>query len=192
MGGFRLAVCGRFSSGGLRLAVCVWRFIAVGGFAGIARFAGGLRAFHARRAFCGHFAFGGLRAVCGRLLGPFAGALGRFARRTWRFERFGVCSGWRFAGRIFGGLRAVCGRFRLAVRAVCVWRFAFAGFFGGLRLAVCVWRFAGVSASLALCSFRGDLWRFAGDLRAVCGRPAFGGLRAACVWRFEGGLRLGV
>ena len=56
--------------------------------------------------------------------------------------------------------------------AVCVWRFL-----AGVLQAIC-WRFAG-----GFCGW------FAGDLRAVCGPPAFGGLRAACVWGFEGGLR---
>ena len=143
-GGLRLAVCvWRFAFGGLRLAVCVWRFAFGGSRLAVCvwRFAfGGLRL-----AVCvWRFAFGDLRLVVS--VGRCAGGL-----------RLAVCI-WLFAG----GLRAVCGRFA-------------DGFAGGL------WFVGGLRAV-----FRADCGRFAiGCLRAVYGQYAVDGLRADC-WRVCG------
>ena len=179
-----MAVCGRFSFGGLRLAVCVWRFIAGVLRAFCWRFDGGLRATCVWRfeAVCGQFA-AGLWTVCGQLAGGL-----------W----LAVC------GRFASGMQAVCGRFASGLRRVSfaagfVCRFAFGGLclsvcvlrfaFCGLRLTVCAWRFALGGLRLAVCT-----WRFAGGLlavlRTVGGRIAggfAGGLRLAVCGRFASG-----
>ena len=78
-------------------------------------------------------------------------------------------SGWLFCRRFAGVLRAVCGR-----AVVC---FAVGGLaVGGLAV-----------GGLAVGGLAVGVQRL-----AVCGRSAFGGLRAVCVWRFAGGLRLAV
>ena len=194
------------------LYLCGWRFsgwrLAVGGLRAVFvwRSAGGLRlAVYCGRfagvlqAFCRRFA-GGLRVVCGR----FAGGLR--ATCVWRFE-----GGLRLRIR---RLRAVCGQFAAGLWAVC------GQFAGGLRLVVVCRRFAGglrASGWLFCRRFAGVLRAVCGravvcfavgglavgglavgglavgvQRLAVCGRSAFGGLRAVCVWRFAGGLRLAV
>ena len=106
-----------------------------------------------------------MRAVCGRFVGGLRTVCGRIAVGGC-LQAF--CG--RFAGERLAVLQAFCRRFASGLRAVCgraVVCFAVGGLaVGGLAVGV--------------------------QRLAVCGRSAFGGLRAVCVWRFAGGLRLAV